>query len=97
MRKVIGVVMALSAAVFLMGGCTTTSGVLPVGNGNFTVTTGASPGAGGLSESKKIAYSEASAYCDKQGKKIAVVNESSIPMSFWGDGKANTSIQFKCE
>lgn len=83
-------------AAFLFG-CTTTSGVLPAGNGAFTITTGASPGAGGLSESKKIAYSEANDFCSKQGKKSLVVNESNTPMSFWGDGKANTSIQFRCE
>ena len=97
MSKLIGFVIALSASALMMGGCTTTSGVLPAGNGNFTVTTGASPGAGGLSESKKIAYTEANEFCRKQGKTVSVVNESSEPMVFWGDGKANTSLRFRCE
>ena len=50
-----------------------------------------------MSESKKTAYSEANDFCVKQGKKIVVLNESNVPMSFFGDGKANTSIQFRCE
>jgi len=80
-----------------VGACTTTSGVLPAGNGVYTITTGANPGAGGLSESKKLAYVEANNFCSNYGKKITIVNESNVPMSFWGDGNSNTSIQFKCD
>ena len=77
--------------------CTTTSGVMPAGDGFFTVTTGASPGAGGLSKSQQLAYNEANDFCSKQGKKIVAATETNQPMSFFGDGKTNTSIRFKCE
>jgi hypothetical protein len=93
MKKIISITFILLA----LAGCTTSSGVLRAGDGYYTITTGASPGSGGLAKSQQLAYAEANEHCQKLGKKLSSASESNQPMSFWGDGKANTSVRFKCE
>lgn len=83
------------AALALLTGCTTSSGVLKSGPETFTVNTSASPGAGGTSTAKKSAYVAANQECAKQNKSINVVDER-VSAPSWTDGMHTVDLVFKC-
>jgi hypothetical protein len=79
-----------------LAGCASSSGVLRSGPDSFTVSTSASPGAGGAGAAKKSAYDQANQECARQSKVIFVVNERASAPS-WTDGMHTVDLAFKCQ
>jgi hypothetical protein len=88
--------MVMTAVIMLLVGCTTSSGVLKSGPNTFTVSTSASPGAGGSATAKKSAYDAANHECATQSKSINVVNEH-VTAPSWTDGMHTVDLVFECK
>lgn len=76
-------------------GCASSSGALRSGPDTFTITTTASPGAGGIAKAKQSAYADANQECSKQSKAINVVSER-VTAPSWTDGMHAVDLVFKC-
>jgi hypothetical protein len=85
----------LILVLLLLTGCpiTKSSGVLQLGPDTYTVSTMAVPGAGGSTEARRMALTEANAHCASINRQILVTNMgSSSP--YGAPGKAE--ITFRC-
>lgn len=69
-RLFISTLIALAIA-----GCATTSGVMEMEGGTFTVSSFAAPIRGGAAGAVGVAYEEAKAHCAKSGKRAVVVDQ----------------------
>lgn len=83
------------AGIAMSIGCSTKSGVLPVGPNTYTISAGA-VGSGSISGnntmSKRAALTEANAYCASLGRQILVQNMSASSTGF---GSTNDLV-FRC-
>jgi hypothetical protein len=86
---------AACAAVFVVAGCAQNSGVLKMGPDTYSVTAGASHGRGGMAEAKRMAYGDAAAECQRQGREFLVIGERATPES-WTSGMNNVALDFRC-
>lgn len=68
---------ALSALVFALTGCASTSGVMDAGNGQYLITAQASPLRGG---SEGVALDRANAHCRSLGASRAIVDGLDRPI-----------------
>ena len=84
---------ALTGSV-LAAGCVSTSGVLPKGEGVFTVTSSASHGAGGVPRAKADAYALAVKQCGSANA-LKVDSEKLSPPA-WTEGMAIATLEFRC-
>jgi hypothetical protein len=86
----------LALSFFLLAGCASNSGVVPIGPDTFMVSRQASTGFGGLGTLKADAFGEAGRYCTKEGKYVRVINtnESQGPYVFGHFPRAE--VQFMC-
>lgn len=84
-----------TGAAALLAGCANSSGVLKVGSNEFTVSTSASPGRGGVPAAKRIAYQEAAAECATRGLEVLALDETPASPT-WTEGMARVDLQFKC-
>jgi hypothetical protein len=66
-----------------------------MGDGEYTITSSASPGRGGIAEAKRDAYTRASAQCAAEGKAIHVLNEAAQTPT-WTDGLYHDTVNFAC-
>jgi len=82
--RIVGIVF-----VFSLFGCATSSGVLPIGKGSFTVTIQADT----ASSAKEKAINEANNFCAKSGQSIEI--ERMLPSSD-ALGWHSYEINFKC-
>jgi len=82
--------------IVALAGCAVSSGVHRIGGDEYTVTTSASPGRGGVPASKRMANEQAAAACSEQSLSIFVIDEVSNSPTFT-DGMANTTLRFRCE
>ena len=84
------------AAVVLMAGCASNSGVVPIGKDTFMVSRQAATGFSGSGTLKAEAFQEATRFCEKRGKGLQVVStyEASPPYVLANFPKAE--IQFMC-
>lgn len=83
------------AVLCAVAGCTSTTGALRSGPDTYSLTTTASPGAGGLPVAKKNAFDQANAECAKTGKTASITTENSrVPG--WNDAMYSVDIVFKC-
>jgi hypothetical protein len=73
----------------VLAGCTHSSGVLKLGPDTYTTSAAAAPAAGGSSEARRIALTEANQYCAKMGKEILVKNIGAA-------SGTSTEITFRC-
>ena len=89
MKAIIGL------AAVILAGCASTSGVFKSGPDSFTVTSTASPGAGGSAKAKESAYAQASQECAKHGATVEVITEKASAPS-WTDGMHTVDLSFKC-
>jgi len=83
------------ASIVLLLGCTTTTGVVPIGKDTYMVSgSGKSPGGYSGSDVKAAAFKEATAYCAGLGKHLQILHTDQRDMSF---GKnATAELQFMC-
>ena len=83
-------------ATFLLAGCSSNSGVVPMGSGRFLVSRQAATGFSGSGTLKADAIREANSYCQRDGRTAEVLKtwESSPPFIFANFPKAE--VQFKC-
>jgi hypothetical protein len=61
-------------AALLIGGCATSTGVLPAGPDTYTITEKFAPIRGGSDEAEKDALSKASDYCAQKGREFVPNN-----------------------
>jgi hypothetical protein len=88
--KLIAIISALALTA-----CATSSGVLKTGPDSFSVTTGASRGAGGVPAARQSAYEQGAAACKAQGAELVTVKEDAKPQTFT-DGMARVQLDFTC-
>jgi hypothetical protein len=81
------------AIAALIAGCAMSSGVLKTGPDTYTVAVHAAPARGGIAGAKRIAYTQANAECDRQGRQILTVSEET-GHDFPAAGRVN--ITFRC-
>lgn len=68
-------VLAACIACIILAACTTqSSGVLKMGPDTYSASAAATPIAGGYSEARRIALTEANQYCLQMGREILVEN-----------------------
>ena len=84
------------AAIALIAGCASNSGVIPIGKDTFMVSRQAATGFSGSGTLKAEAFQEATKFCERRGKTLQVVNtyEASPPYILTNFPKAE--IQFMC-
>lgn len=87
--------LAAFAAIFSLAGCAQNSGVLKMGPDTYSITAGASHARGGMAAAKRMAYSDAAAECQQQGKEFVVISERAAPES-WTSGMNNVALDFRC-
>jgi hypothetical protein len=84
-----------TCSLLLVSGCASTSGVFKSGADTYTVTSTASPGAGGSAKAKGLAYADAERECAKHGGSVNVVSENAKAPT-WTDGMHTVDLTFKC-
>ena len=92
MKKII----YLFVMAMLVSGCTTTSGVVPIGQDTFMVSRQAGTGFAGLGNLKADAFREASQFCVKQGKSLQVVSTSESSPPYILTNFPRVEVQFMC-
>jgi putative hemolysin len=83
MRKLV-----IVSAALVLSGCGSTTGILPVGPGTYTITERFAPIRGGSDTAKTDALTQANAYCAQQGKQLMSTNMNTGGRSF--------ELVFKC-
>ena len=63
---------AIIAAIVLLAGCASNSGVIPIGKDTFMVSRQAATGFSGSGTLKAEAFQEASQYCTNLGKSLKI-------------------------
>jgi hypothetical protein len=86
--RVIAVTVGMSAVVISACG-TPSSDITKIGADSYNVSTSAAPARGGSVEAKRIALSEATAFCAKSGKEAFVTN--------FKTSKNHAEVDFRCE
>lgn len=86
---------ALLTIASVLAACTTTTGVVPIGEDTYMIgTTGKSPGGFTGTEAKVLAFREASKFCADKNRKVQVVNTQQADMRFGVN--ATAELQFMC-
>ncbi len=85
----------LALGIFLVG-CTTVSGVVPIGKDTFMLSRQAGTGFAGLGNLKADACREASKFCTKQGKLLQVVYTSESQPPYILANFPRVEVQFMC-
>ena len=83
------------AALFLCS-CAASSGVVPMGQGNFMVSKQAATGFPGLGTLKAEVIQEASTYCAGQGKALKVNSTEESRPPFVLGNYPRSEVQFSC-
>jgi hypothetical protein len=88
--------------------CATTSDVMDTGDGTYMISAYAAPARGGAAGATQVAYTDAKAYCSKQGGHPVVLNAASrdVYQSSFGGGSGsfgggtfaagNADFHFRC-
>ena len=88
------------ALVAVLAGCATSSGVVPMANGTYSVTAEANFGPNKTIEARKLALAEATKTCSAQGKEVGVtsldnsgdIGRAAGPLALRGE----TTLVFRC-
>ena len=80
--------------VLSLAACTTTSDVIPRGDGSFVVSSAACPACGGSSKSASLAYQKASEFCEERGQIAVIEDASNRNVNAMGAGASEVS--FRC-
>jgi hypothetical protein len=86
----------LVVAAALMAGCASRSSVMPMGQGDFTITKEASSGFFGTATLKVDALQEANEYCTTFGKNVQVTNITETKPPYVLSNYPRVDLQFKC-
>ena len=79
----------------LLGACTQSTGVLPIGPDTFSITT--SDELGGVVAAKRAAIVEASTFCTNRGQQmVAIGSQSSVKNDWAGDSIGHHDFTFRC-
>ena len=92
MRKVLLGVITL---IFVVG-CTTVSGVVPIGKDTYMVSRQAGTGFAGMGNLEADAIRDANNYCTKLGKQIQVVSMHEPPPPYILGNFPRVDVQFMC-
>jgi hypothetical protein len=82
--------------VFLLMGCASNSGVIPIGPDTFMVSRQAASGFSGSGTLKAEAFKEAIVYCVAQHKKMQVVNTTEAQPPYVLGNFPKAEVQFMC-
>ena len=82
------------AVAALVAGCTTTTGVVEVGDGSYMLGSQTS-GSWSGSSVKADQFKQAAAYCTRNGEKLKLLGEKTQDASFYS--YASSEIRFTCE
>lgn len=80
------------AAVLALAGCASSSGVFPMENGSYRISTTAITSFGGAATARQAAIRDATAHCASQGKRMVVTettNDSQIT-------QGSSDVTFRC-
>lgn len=82
-------------ALFLLAGCTSPTGIVPIGSGVYMSSKlgGMSTYSGGVVKAEL--FKEAGEFCAKQGKQVQALNSTSLDTIAYN--YASAEIQFRCE
>lgn len=94
MKKVF--VMLAAGLLPVLAGCATSSGVLEMGDGVYTISTHKAVVRGGMTSAKREALQEASSYCRQMGKRVSVVKMETTPHSSFHHG-GDAELVFTCK
>lgn len=87
---------ALPLVMLLLTGCAANSGVVPMGQGVYTVSRQAATGFSGSGTLKADAAREADAYCKSQGKSLEVIEVKEAPPPYILGNFPKADVSFKC-
>lgn len=75
-----------------MAGCVSVnSGVLPIGPDTYQISVGRAPIAGGPTEARRAALTQAQSYCAQQKRELMVIGTN-----VWGDNRGGFDVDFRC-
>jgi hypothetical protein len=86
----------LTAVVFVLIGCASNSGIVPMGNDTYMVSRQAATGFTGMGTLKAEAMREAYQQCQKSGKSVEVVETIDAKPPYILGNFPKTEIRFKC-
>jgi hypothetical protein len=87
-------IFAFASLLFLLASCASTSGVFPVGNGMYRVSTRATWELGGRAGATRMALKEATDYCAAHGGTLRVIKSSGDYGHFEG---GTVDLTFTCD
>jgi hypothetical protein len=91
MRRIV-----LMAGLLALGGCASSTGVLPAGPDTYTVTEASAPVRGGSIEAQRVASNEANAYCEQRGRVFVPTTMNTAGNLYNQYGPTGYSITFRC-
>ena len=86
----------LAAAVLVLSGCASNSGIVPMGNDTYMVSRQAATGFTGMGTLKAEAMREAYQQCQKSGKSVEVIEVIDAKPPYIFGNFPKTEIRFKC-
>jgi hypothetical protein len=81
-------------AAFLVSGCATNTGVLPTGPGTYNISVEREDMLGGRSAARRIAFTEAEAFCRTKGLQLKVLQTRAFGSSLVSE--TGIDISFTC-
>ena len=84
------------AAVVLLAGCASNSGIVPGGNGTFNITKQQATGFSGLGNLKAEVYQEAAAHCGLQKRDFTVVSYEETKGPYIFGNYPRVDLIFRC-
>jgi hypothetical protein len=84
------------AAVLLVGGCATSTGILPAGPDTYTITEKFAPIRGGGDEAERSAVTKASEFCTQKGREFVPNNMGQAGPVTNAYGPTGYTVTFRC-
>jgi hypothetical protein len=84
----------MAVAMLSLAGCTQTTGVLPLGNGEFTITVENDWSTGGLAGAQRMGVEAAEKHCAAQGLRQVPGDVNMSPQVY--GGYATFNMRFRC-
>jgi hypothetical protein len=84
------------AAIFVLFGCASNSGIVPMGNDTYMVSRQAATGFTGMGTLKAEAMREAYQQCQKSGESVEIVEAIDAEPPYILGNFPKTEIRFKC-
>ena len=88
--------LGFSILIFVLTGCASHTGVVPMGKDTFMIAKQQATGFPGLGNMKAEIISEGSVYCSSQGKEFQIVSTHETQPSYILGNYPRSEIQFMC-